>query len=708
MTTPAIGSRSRIDGTLHRNLACTLSVRDGAELGDGQPDGVLRLHLSVSSEEPYLRTSWWDGDWVEVLGHKSTEVDLTRLNGGAALLANHDRYTATGKTPLAAIGMVEKAWIEGGRLLADVAISRREDLADLRQDIADGLVRNVSIGYQIHERVLEKSTEGQPDEYRVTSWTPFEISIVDIPADATVGLGRAAQEGQGAQPGQPQYRVITLPPAAGNTTGAITMDENEVTTPPAAARNAADPADALRAERTRLREIQATAASFRQLEGVEALAETAIESGTTVEAFRAQITGRLQQTGQFRAAETPDIGMSQREVQRYSFLRALLAANDPANAAAIAPFEYECSRAAQDRRADSRPDMNNAERAGAITIPSDVLARGIELGEADAYRAAQALISRARRASAPEAYQMAYRDLTVGAPTGGGNLVATQLLGSSFVELLRNALLLDRLGVTMLTDLNGNIAIPSQTGAATTYWVSEGGAPTESQQTVGQVTYTPKTIAAYTDYTRRLLLQSSISVEAFVRADLAAQVAQGIFTAAINGSGSAGEPTGILNTSGIGAVAAGTNGGVPLYDHVVDLETAVSVANADMGSLAYLTNSKVRGKLRKTQVFTGTNGDPVWGKGRQSGIGDLLGYDAHVTNTVPSNLTKGTSTGVCSAGIFGNWMDYIIAMWGGLDIMLDPYALSTTGGKRVIAMQDIDMGPRRTASFAVCKDWTTT
>lgn len=702
MTTPAIGSRSRIDGTLHRSLACTLAVRDGLEPPD-QPDGVLRLSLSVSSEEPYLRTSWWDGDWIEVLGHKSGEVDLTRLNGGAAVLANHDRYTSTGKTPLAAIGMVEKAWIENGRLLADIALSRREDLADLRQDIADGLVRNVSIGYQIHERVLEKSTEGQPDEYRVTSWTPFEISIVDIPADATVGLGRSAGAGQGDAPQQPQYRVINLSPASGTTTGATTMpEENEVPTPPAT--RSADPAAALREERLRLREIQATADSFRQLEGVAALADAAIEAGTSVEAFRAQITGRLQQTGQFRAAESPDIGMSRQDIQRYSFLRAMLAAGDPANAATIAPFEFECSRAAQDRRADSRPGMNTAERAGAITIPSDVLARGIDIRGDEAAHAYSMLASRARHGGAAEAY----RDLTVGAPTGGGNLVATQLLGSSFLELLRNALVLDRLGVTMLMDLNGNIAIPSQTGAATTYWVTEGNAPTESQQTVGQVTYTPKTIGAFTDYTRRLLLQSSISVEAFVRADLAAQIAQGILAAAINGSGTSGEPTGLLNTSGVGAVAAGTNGGAPTYDHLVDLETAVAVANADVGALAYLTNSKVRGKLRKTQVFSGTNGAPVWTKGRESGLGDVLGYDAYVTNAVPSNLTKGTSTGVCSAGIFGNWADFIIAMWGGLDITLDPYALATSGGKRIIALQDLDMGARRTGSFAACKDWTTT
>ena len=75
-----------------------------------------------------------------------------------------------------------------------------------------------------------------------------------------------------------------------------------------------------------------------------------------------------------------------------------------------------------------------------------------------------------------------------------------------------------------------------------------------------------------------------------------------------------------------------------------------------------------------------------------------------VTNSVPSTLTKGTSSGVCSAILFGNWADAVLAMWGGLDIMLDPYALSTSGGKRVIALQDVDFNVRNVASFAAMKD----
>lgn len=699
---PANTTRSRIEGTLHRSLPASLTIRasDPAQADDG----LLRLRLSVSSEISYLRTSWWDDPWVEVLGHKDGEINLTRFDGGATVLANHNRYNAIGNTPLAGIGKIEKAWTEGGRLMADVVISRRDALADLRQDIADGLVNNVSIGYTIDERVLTKAGSGdKPNEYRVTKWTPFEVSLVDIPADHTVGLGRSAPGDTATAPhsttGQaPAWRVIDLPPAEGTppTTERSFMPDPVATpadatptaaTVPAQARSAADP---LAAERERVREVTALGRQF----GLTTEADAAVDAGTSIDAFRALVLQRQQGTGKLQKADSPEIGMSKRDVERFSFCRAMLAAADPVHAAALAPFELECSRAAQDKRGDSR----DKTREAAITIPVDVLARGIQLPEGVAASVARQMVQRAQASS-----REAFRDLTAGSATGGGNIVATELFGSSFIELLRHAMVLDRLGVTWLRDLNGNIAIPSQTGTATAYWVAENGAPTESAQTVGQVALTPKTVGAFTDYSRRLLLQSSIDVEAFVRADLAAIIAQAIQSAAINGSGASNEPTGLLNLSGIGSVAVGANGGAPTYDHMVDLESAVSNANADVGTLAYLTNSRIRGKLRKTQEFASTNGKAVWGRGPERGIGDVLGYDAWVTNSVPNTLTKGTSTD-CSALMFGNWADLLIGMWGGLDVMLDPYALSTTGAKRVVALQDVDIQARRVESFAAIKD----
>ena len=703
-TAAAQAQRQRIEGTLHRQLPVDLQVR-ALEPG-AEDDGILRLRLSVSSESPYLRQSWFEDPWIEVLGHKASEVDLSRLNGGAVVLANHDRDSTIGNTPLASIGAVERAWIEGGRLLADVALSRREALADLRQDIADGLVRNVSIGYAINERVLTRAgTAADAPVYRVTRWEPHEISLVDIPADATVGFGRSADD---TQPRTPQYRVVDLP-APGATSGAIRMSE---TIAPAADTQSAAPAtpatrsadlqvggfDTLAAERARAREILAIGRQF----DVSDLADAAIDAGTSLDSFRQQVLSRMRDTGKIRVAESPEIGMSEAEIKQFSFCRAMLAAADPANAHRIAPFEMEASRAAQDKRGDSRDKIREA----AMTIPVDVLSRGLVVPQDMARSAARMLLSRMQHK--PGAYGEMMRDLVVGTPTAGGNLVATELLSGSFIELLRNAMVLDRLGVTMLRDLNGNIAIPAQTGSATGYWVGENTAITsESQQTIGQVTLTPKTVGAYTDFSRRLLLQSSLDVEMFVRADLAATLGQMIQLAAINGAGGS-EPTGLLNTVGIGSVAGGTNGLAPTYDHMVDLETAVSVANADVGNLAYLTNSKVRGKLRKTQEFSSTNGKPVWTSGRERGVGEVLGYDAFVTNSVPSTLTKGTSSGVCSAIAYGNWSDMILGMWGGLDVMLDPYSGATAGTKRVVALQDLDVALRRVASFAAMKDALTT
>ena len=118
-----------------------------------------------------------------------------------------------------------------------------------------------------------------------------------------------------------------------------------------------------------------------------------------------------------------------------------------------------------------------------------------------------------------------------------------------------------------------------------------------------------------------------------------------------------------------------------------------------VGSLGYLTNTKVRGKLKLTQKFSGTNGDPIWEKGNE-----MNGYRAAVSNQVPSTLTKGTAAGICSAIIYGNWADMLIGMWGGLDILVNPYILSGTGSVRIEAFQSADIAVRHPESFAAMVD----
>lgn len=143
------------------------------------------IAISFSSEEPVERSSFFSDPWIEILGHKRGEMDLSRLNNGAPILYNHDRQDRDNR-----IGVVESAKIKNKRGVATIRISKRPEVDGLWQDIRDGILTNVSIGYQIKERKLIKSNDNAPDEYRVTKYLPMEISLVDIPADPTVGIGR--------------------------------------------------------------------------------------------------------------------------------------------------------------------------------------------------------------------------------------------------------------------------------------------------------------------------------------------------------------------------------------------------------------------------------------------------------------------------------------------------------------------------------------
>ncbi len=322
--------------------------------------------------------------------------------------------------------------------------------------------------------------------------------------------------------------------------------------------------------------------------------------------------------------------------------------------------------------------------------------RGAEL-EREASEATAKLIGREPR-SFFVPYDWMSRDLNVGTATAGGHLVATDLLAQNFIELLRNRMVTTTAGATMLTGLVGNIAIPRPTGGATAYWVAESGSPTESQQAFDQVAMSPKTVGAFTDISRKLLQQASLDVERFVRNDLATVLALAIDYAALNGSGTGNQPTGVANVTGVGSVVGGANGAAPTWAHIVQLETEVAIDNADVGRLAYVTSPKVRGKLKTTEKAAGT-AQFVW----ESGNTPLNGYRALVSNQVRDDITKGTGTNL-SQIFFGNWGDLIIGQWGALDILVDPYTGGTAGTVRVVALQDVDIAVRHAESFALMAD----
>ena len=567
------------------------------------------LEFSFSSEAPVAR---WFGD--EVLSHDSESVDLTRLNDGAPLLWNHN--------PDQVLGVVERGWIDGEKKRGMVAVrfSRSAFAEEKLADIRDGILRNVSVGYSIND--ADQTRDGS---IVATSWQPHEVSVVSVPADASVGIGR-------------QLDTTIAAPAADQTPTPIESMEPTIDIEAVKAQAAAD-------ERSRVSSITALCRTH----AADDLAQGLIERGATesdaMKDVLAAIGKRASQPAAPKAAQpiasggSADIGLSDKEARSYSFLRAIRAQAFPNDRSAYdaAGFEREVSAAVEQQMGVS---------ARGYLISNEVL----------------------------------QRDLTVGTASAAGDLVFTDARPGSFIELLRNRLALNTLGVTMLSGLNGPVAIPSQSGAGTAYWVAEKGTLTESNPTVNQVNMTPKTLGAYTEFSRRLLLQSSIDVETMVRNELATVIALEIDRAALYGLGNTNQPQGLklitgINTEDFAAAA-------PTYAELVSMESKINADNADIGAMSYVTNSTIYGGFKTTEKASST-AQFVLEPG-----GTVNGYGVVRSNQVATGDV-----------FFGVWNQMLMGMWGALDLQVNPYALDTSGGVRVTALQDVDVAVRHPEAF---------
>ena len=196
-----------------------------------------------------------------------------------------------------------------------------------------------------------------------------------------------------------------------------------------------------------------------------------------------------------------------------------------------------------------------------------------------------------------------------------------------------------------------------------------------------------------------MIQQASSDVESLLRRDMAAQIASAIDSVIIDGGGS-NEPSGVLQTNGIGSVALGTNGGAITYQALVNLVKEVSVDNALQGNLAFLTNPKVVASMRQTARQTsGVEGNFILNE-----VNTLLGYPVLSTNNCPSDGSKGTASGTLSSVIFGNWSDVIVGMWSGLEILIDPYSKAEYNLVRIRGLMAFDVAVRHPESFATISD----
>lgn len=601
------------------------------------------IEFPFSSEYPVAR---YFGN--EVLSHERGSADLARLNDSAPLLFNHD--------PDKVIGVVERAWIDGQKKRGYVTVrfSRNSFAQEVLSDVKDGVLRNVSFGYQIEN--MEQRSSG---DFVATKWSPYEVSVVSIPADPTVGVGRALDA-------QPAASAASPTP---ETEPEVPMEN----TPDISAVRAEAAAEAAKAERSRIAGITALTEKHNMAD----LGRQLIEGGRSLDEARAAV---LEKIGAKPVETVAPVEMAAEERASYSLTAGI--------------------------RAMLTGDWSSREAGLVRELSKEVEKSGVaKTTERSFFVPFSALAQRATY-------------VTSGATTGG-NLVATDLLADEFIEFLRNNAVMLQLGVRTMPGLVGNVAIPRRSGVASTYYLStQTTAITQSESLFDQVTMAPKNLAALSKYSRQTLLQGTPGIEELVRRDLTDGINLAIDLGILNGSGSSGQPTGIMQTSGIGSVAMGTNGGAVTLEKVVDLEAAVMNVNGAVnpGSVAYLTNYKVLAALKKLRAGGSTSSDGPFlfntdaaRLGRGPTPGTLNGYPLAATNQVPSNLTKGTSSGVCSALVMGDFSQAMVGFWGnGLEITVgedqDDFSKALTSVRGIVTY---DVAVRDPKSFAAILDITT-
>lgn len=656
-------------------LGSVLTRSGDKPLPDFNKGGNLNRTMTVSSFDADKRTvelafsSEFEGErWfgIEILDHDPASVRLDRLRDGGAALVDHNWSDQIGVVESVSIGADRR-----GR--AVVRFGRSARASEIFQDVIDGIRKHVSVGYRVHGAKLQETRSDGTDVYRMTDWEPLEISFVSVPFDHSVGVGRSMEKTQEEPPAIPEQtasvksgkstaenqnpeehrnmNIKNVRDKSGNLVRAEVDDQGnilkvlEVLEEASAAVRSAQ-SNATSAERTRMSSILEMGERFK----CEDLAREAVKDGMDVAAFQARVLDHMNKQASRPLNEQTrdaDIGLTDKEVRAYSFLNVVRALSNPGDRRAqeAAKFEFEASRAAADA-AGKEPQ--------GVLIPTDVLSRALNTS-------------------------------TAGGAAGntGGYAIATDLRTQSFVEMLRSRNTIMSRG-RVLSGLVGNVDIPRQIAGAQGYWIGEGEDAGYGAPDLDQISLSPKTVAAYSEITRKFMQQSSLDAEGLVRADLAAALATTIDKAGYYGTGTDKQPRGIANYSGINAVPfAGVN---PTFAELVQMETEVAADNADVDNMAYVLNARMRGGFKTTPKFaSGTDGGLIWEPGKT-----VNGYSTEVTNQIQNGDV-----------FFGNFSDLLIGLWGGLDLIVDPYSNSKSGTLRIVVFQDVDFVLRRLESFVL-------
>jgi len=363
--------------------------------------------------------------------------------------------------------------------------------------------------------------------------------------------------------------------------------------------------------------------------------------GSTVDEFRLALVAKL-------ADASPNVvGMSDADLRRYSLLGAIRTVWEGGDLrSAHGGVELEAHRALCDRLGPCHPNT--------FRVPQEVLER----------------------------------DLTVASAAGGGYLKAG--VSTSFVEALRASCALMRMGALHLPGLVGDLVLARESTAGTAYWLpTEGSGATETQQTFGAVTLRPKNIVGLTVLSQQLVRQVSPAVEAELMRSLGRTVGCAFDRGGISGSGASGEPTGILNTAGLGSAVGTSLGHAGLVELQSDL--ADGEVEANEATTGYLTTPTVA-KLLKGR-YIGAGAVPLWSGNLWRG--EIEGLAASATKQMPA-----------STMLFGDFSQAVIGDWGGLSIEVNPYHQFPSGKISIRAWYTADVAVRHPAAFSFASSIT--
>jgi HK97 family phage major capsid protein len=297
------------------------------------------------------------------------------------------------------------------------------------------------------------------------------------------------------------------------------------------------------------------------------------------------------------------------------------------------------------------------------------------------------------------------RTMSAGSATAGGNFIPLEKVG--FFDALYAKTVLDQLGATKLTGLSANVDLTGFSSGVSVAWAAETADAASGDPVTAARQLRPSRIAGYSDISKQLLLQNNQSIDQKIIESFIKALAVAIEAAAINGSGSSNQPLGLLGTSGINSVAMGTNGAVPSLAKVLELVAAVENANAGMNG-KFLINPKLVAKLKQTEISSGSGAMIMSYMAYFNGLADQIdGKPVFSTTNCPSTLTKGSSSGVCSAMIYGDWSNLVVGQFGGVELVVDPLSQAIGNKTRVVVNQHVGIAVEQPAAFGAIVDLLT-